>query len=670
MDNLFYFKSKSEIDSDINLKEFIHKCRYELTVFGSDLDWSSYKWLGSHFTKLGVKGEGSSENDVLAKEYIDFAKAYLRYQQGHHPTKHRLELAALKSIEAALLQVTGSANVVGINIGVLDEAVVIAKKHFGPSGAYGCAGQIEKLAKFISDKRLIPANLNDWRHSVRRPKDENIRTGPVAKKRQDKKLPTQSSLDAMAEIFALNSSHPRDILTSSVYAMTLCAAVRISEIMALPADCEYEELDSHGVMRYGWRFYSAKGFGPNIKWIPDVMVPIAKEAIKRIKEITDEPRLLALWMENSPDQIYRHPLTPEKGDEVPLTALEACAYLGIFVNPENKGYISNLNGLNLSACNFSHTLQCLWGEAIKKMPPNFPWAYKEKKIKYSQALFCMHPGLLTFRKSTALLQLWLPKKNTYNEDLSPRNDQKHHKTIFDRYGYKDVNGERIKATSHQNRHLLNTMMNRGGLSQNQIARFSGRANQKENRVYNHMTEFEVVAQAEALDTSLSLFGPEGEIKIHSPISLGELNITERGPVHVTEYGVCVHDYTWAPCQKFRDCLNCEEQVCIKGDQVKLKRIKARLSEMEIDYAESRKAINEGFYGADRWYEFHEKSIIRLRQLVAILENPEIQSGTQVKLRDGNDYTHLSRVLRGAGLPQLEGSDTLSILGNTNIPALD
>ena len=92
--------------------------------------------------------------------------------------------------------------------------------------------------------------------------------------------------------------------------------------------------------------------------------------------------------------------------------------------------------------------------------------------------------------------------------------------------------------------------------------------------------------------------------------------------------------------------------------------------MEIDYAESRKAINEGFYGADRWYEFHEKSIIRLRQLVAILENPEIQSGTQVKLRDGNDYTHLSRVLRGAGLPQLEGSDTLSILGNTNIPALD
>ena len=40
-------------------------------------------------------------------------------------------------------------------------------------------------------------------------------------------------------------------------------------------DCEITETDSNGVERYGLRFYSLKGYGADIKWIPDVMVPVA-----------------------------------------------------------------------------------------------------------------------------------------------------------------------------------------------------------------------------------------------------------------------------------------------------------------------------------------------------------------------------------------------------------
>ena len=672
MSNLFLFKSKSEIDSDANLKDFINRCRYELTVFGADLDWDSHKWpirRGPHFTKLGVRGDRASSKDWLANEYIDFAKAYLRYQQGHHPTENRSELMALKTIEMALIQVNSSASVAGLNVAVLDEASLIAKNYYSPGPAYLCGCHIEKLAKFVSDKYLIPANLSDWRNPVRKPSDDNIRTGPIAQKRRDKKLPSQEALDAMAEVFALSPKNPRDIFTTCVYAMTLCAPVRISEIMELPADCEHEELDSHGVMRYGWRFYSAKGFGPNIKWIPDVMVPIAKEAIKRIKIITDEPRRLALWLERSPEQVFRHDLTPQVGDETPLTRQDVVLYIGMAGVSLKRAIRDGLYENSSRDPNFSPTLRYLWDGALKKKPPNFPWAYKKKGIKYSNALFCMHPSLLNSRKKAKVLELWIPTKFNYGEDLSPRNDQRNHKTIFDRYGYRDVNGERIKATSHQNRHLLNTMANRGGLYQKTIAHWSGRANQRENLVYNHVTEYEVVAKAEALDPSLSLFGPVGEHNIRPPITLRDLNLTERGPVHITEYGACIHDYTWSPCQKFRDCLNCEEQVCIKGDQVKLERIKARLAEVEIDYAEAEKAIKEGFYGADRWYEFHEKTIIRLRQLVDILENPEIHDGTQVKLRDGNDYSHLNRVLKSEVFTKIQGCNNLSIAAclNTSPP---
>lgn len=44
-------------------------------------------------------------------------------------------------------------------------------------------------------------------------------------------------------------------------------------------------------------------------------------------------------------------------------------------------------------------------------------------------------------------------------------------------------------------------------------------------------------------------------------------------LYVTEYGYCVHDFSMLPCQKHRDCLNCNEQVCVKGDEEKLERSK-------------------------------------------------------------------------------------------------
>lgn len=69
----------------------------------------------------------------------------------------------------------------------------------------------------------------------------------------------------------------------------MCAPSRISEILALPCDCEITETDSNGVERYGLRFYSLKGYGADIKWIPDVMVPAAVRAIERLKKLSKMP---------------------------------------------------------------------------------------------------------------------------------------------------------------------------------------------------------------------------------------------------------------------------------------------------------------------------------------------------------------------------------------------
>jgi len=258
----------------------------------------------------------------------------------------------------------------------------------------------------------------------------------------------------------------------------------------------------------------------------------------------------------------------------------------------------------------------------------------------------MKRQLLSPKRCTSEVIIWAPDINVLNNDLSPRKSLTtgDHKSIFDRYGYVYSDGSRIKLTSHKARHLLDTIAQRGGLSQLQIAKWAGRADIKQNRTYNHMSEYEMVAKAEELNTSLALYGPEGVVDKLIPITIQEFNTLEKGAVHVTEFGVCVHDFTMTPCEKYRDCINCQEQVCIKGDEEKLKRIKTRLNEVERQFQSAEKALNDGLAGADRWYEYHKNTLKHLVELVGILENPQIEDGAQIKLRNDKVFSPLRRAI--------------------------
>lgn len=651
MADLKHFAPQSALTASENLREFIRLCREDLTVFGANLNWESTNWPGaSNFTKLGAHRRGYQESDRMDDAFIDFAKAYFRYQQGHHPTGAKNERKALRAVEVALLQVHGIAEIAGLDVATLDEAAVLGRNHYSPMVAYQCGRELQRLARFISEKHLIATDVGTWKSPIKKPSDITIQTGAKAKAIQERKLPSQEALDALAEIFASNPSDPRDIFTTSTFAMTMCAPVRISEILDLPVDCEVEEPDSQKVIQYGWRFYSAKGYEGDIKWIPEVMVPVAKEAIKQIRELTGGSRELAKWIEKFPEKPYRHAACPDVADEEPLTVFQACAYLG-WVHETRNNCTSGLGNANLNTEDGVHTLNSLWQYVMPKQPKGFPWFSSEKRIKYSNALFCMRKNLLGSQRGTSPVVLWAPSNTVFGNDLSPRifASLQNHKSIFDRHGYKAQDGQRIKLTSHQARHLLTTLANRGGLSQEQIAKWAGRADVKQNRVYNHMSEWEMVAKAEALDTSLTLFGPKGEVRQHVPVTTQEVNLMERGAMHISLWGVCSHDFIMAPCEKFRDCLNCEEHVCIKGsddnDAERLERIKTRLAQVETDYSVATGALSNGFAGADRWYEYLDKTVVRLRQLVEILESPQVSDGAQIKLRDGKDFSHLRRVIR-------------------------
>ena len=332
---------------------------------------------------------------------------------------------------------------------------------------------------------------------------------------------------------------------------------------------------------------------------------------------------------------------------------ESCIALGLACESKKQCH-SSLYNRGLAHKDRVHTLRSLWEHTLARLPDDFPWFDKDKGIKYSNALFALNANQLHGNRGCIPVELHKPTNNFFNNDLSPRETlEGKHRSIFDRHGYRAENGERVKLTSHQARHLLNTIAQRGGLSNLEIAKWSGRADVKQNRTYNHMTEYELVGMAERLDPTKALFGPVGVVAKHLPVTMQEFNTLEHAAVHVTEYGYCVHDYTMSPCEKFRDCVNCTEQVCIKGDDTeKLDRIKKRLEKSERLFFLADAAVESGEMGADRWYQYHKKTVTRLRELVAILENPDIENGAQIKLR-GNDFSQLRRVVAKTSIVVIE-----------------
>jgi hypothetical protein len=640
------FVPRQEWEASKNLAAFVELCRNQLTVFGRDLNWNSDDWPGQiNFTKIGVASRGFSKNDLLASEFMDFAKAYFRYQQGFKPTGARNESKALRCVEKALLQRAGTALIGDLSIADLDVAAGVARDFYGKWSAYHAGREIERLAKFVSINRFIPNDLSTWKNPINRAAD-TIQTGAKAKEKREAKLPSSDVLNAMAEIFANNPDDPKDVFTSSVFAMLMCAPSRISEVLTLPVDCEVEERDKNGDMQYGWRFYSEKGFGGDIKWIPKVMVPVAKEAIARVKTLTAPARDLARWIEGNPQIFYPHPKFAKVDSMQKLTAIEAALALG-FVARGSGCAMSSLYNIRLKSQNYSYSLDELWNDYVMhRQPYDLPWLSKKQGIKYSNALFCMTKNLLHEKNGNSPVILWAPTSNAFNNDLSPRVSLKKdgHKSIFDRYGYKDANGNRLQVTSHQIRHLLSTLAERGGMAQDELAKWAGRADAKQNRVYNQMSEYEMVVRAELFDPSKSLFGPVGETRKHIPIMIQEFNTLEKGAAHVTEFGFCVHDYTISPCDKYRDCLNCKEQVCIKGEAEKLERIKAQLAEVEQQFYAAEEAMKDGYAGADRWYEYHQHTLVHLRQLVEILEDESLPDGSQIKLINDKSFSQTNRML--------------------------
>lgn len=514
MTNVILFEPINTNNPSLNVEGFIEFCKSN--IFNSKLasSWESNVWKRCYrFNKFDVKNNRNSK-DRLDDSFIDFAKAYMFHIHSFNKSKlNQNALAMLKIVEFVLLKSYGEANVVKCNNNIFDECVRVATAKYTKLTAVGIGKELEKLCLFLSENRMTSASYFFWVNPLRHKITQSWQ-GYEPSLEGHSKLPDIKSVIAIAEIFSKDESQlsVRDIFTTSVLALLMCAPGRISEILSLPADCEITEHDENGIERYGLRFFSAKGYAGDIKWIPTVMIPVAKKAIARLKKLSNHARFTARTMEGKGTESSRYALVTTK-------------------------------------------------------PENFPWYDEEKRIRYSNALCLLFDRQLCQKISHDFTSFFRPTPDLFRMDINAFASIKGTTNLFKRHGYINEDGIPYSLRTHQLRHLLNTFAQINGVDELSIARWSGRKLVSQNVSYDHRSHLQMT---KLIRDKTSIGANNSHRKKEIPImNLTEFDSLKNGAVLISKHGYCKHSYAFEPCSYYplRDSGKDEERLLVIHNKI-------------------------------------------------------------------------------------------------------
>ncbi len=620
---VLYFSPRIELSALENLSGFISLARDQLTIFGRDLDWDAEAWdvtsavhaSGLGRVRISFTGFDPPKGDCarpLAAGLRELAKAYIRYQQGLNPVRGlQQRLAPFRALDA-VRDFEDLQDVTRITSWDLDAAVAQIASHYGDGGAYRIAGQLEALGRFLSDNSLVAMPFQ-WAHALSRPGD-TVRIGQEHEKRRAQKLPSQRALEAVAFAFRA-ADNPSDRIAAAAAALMCCAPVRIGELLRVRANCEVVRERRRGGEQYGLRWWAEKGVKPEVRWIVSTMEDVAREALAVILELTSEARKIAAWYEANPGRLYLpsdligfrfRPIIPLKvADE--LLGLQSTKWAG-------------RNGLQIIVTGGEEGFAFASFEAavLAQLPHGFPLVETATELSYAEALFTVRHNEFRTDRSSSRCMIDRVTQQQISDCLGGRIEAGV-SSMFARLGLASEDGSPLKITSHQFRHYLNTLAQRSGADQLDIALWSGRKSTAQNRAYDHLSADELLEMVrESLGDEDDGSGLLVPMEIKPPITRPEFAKLAAPTAHFTEFGACIHDFAMLPCPRHRDCLNCDEHVCVKGDNERTARIQAVLEETRRELAKAEVAAEDGFDGADRFVEHHQRAIVRYEELVTIL----------------------------------------------------
>lgn len=668
MGDIVQFVPRADRDAIENIASFIELAANELTVFGGKECWANDKWKeGATVVVFATRTAhlGAYSYAPMADPFKQFAKAYVKYQFSHRWCKNlNPMMQALRCLEAGLMATTSRAEIQLLNHAVLDVSAAKCREFYRSADVQCQTGRhLKAIVDFVRVNGMAPS-MGQWKSPFKKPTILTEDVGPEGKAHRDSKLPSNAVMLMLADLFAQASDAESSFFTS-ICILLMATPSRISEALCLPIDCIQWESDNDGDPQMYLRWRAAKGKGTMKKWVLPAMHDAVREAVRRLNGISEPARAAARFAYENPGRFMPHTgclVDPGIVGDRALGPDEFCSAIGLKSGRQRLDGRPSWSGIKgdrkiARLIKEGKTNFFALANYVMETYSSAYWPYlDESKTVLTWDALCLHRQNEFHSDFAVKAFSWrLPSANEVNERLTSEKGL----SLFERAGMKSDDGSVIRLTTHQLRHWLSTMCERAGMDDYTLAQWAGRARVSDNRHYDHRAPEERLLEAREI---LQVEQPPllDRIKARQPVTYEELGVDRLGTAKATLYGMCVHDYAMAPCEKQRECMTCKEHVCIKGDHVSLERIKLLETQTELLLRRAQVAHEDGIFGADRWIDNHKWKLAHTKAIRITLERDEVLEGTLVRIPEGHDPSPVRRALMDLGVLEASGPEPIAL----------
>lgn len=657
MSNVTTLITRPERDAAANRDELIRHAREDVAAFGADLDFDAAAWdVTRHCPKPAGKAaqkavlyfathdNGTAKSmegrTALPEPFGSVIKAIVRLKKEGNPKLsdgpiNKL-IAASRSL--ALTLADRGYDPCRLVPADFDNACEIVAGRGGTGASrYRLGLPLQEISSFLSRYQVTNFAFQ-WRNTFERVAN-NTRVGKNAEKNRAKVV-SDDVLDEIARLSHLVASHSDRMLMAGTK-LFHCAPWRMGEVNTIPDDPWVTQpksgpdgavLDPNGVpvLRHGIRYWPEKSDRPDIKWIPDVMVPVARDAIDTLVALSQPARAVAAWYECNPGRAWLP--GPDLGPDQRFTPNDLVQMFSLSHRAGMQWLRTRHTPLNETTRPYTVT-RCDLEAALLRDWEKLTYLTKDRRgLPRSKHLFLTLANQHHATRGVNPCMLDMTTDQHFSDFLSGRgSDGDRVKSVFERFGSHDAEGAPMRVNSHQFRHWLNTVAQRGGLGPALVARWSGRKEIAQNDEYDHMTGMELGEEARDLMSTGKVHGALADVHAAlPPVRQEDFRDLVFETAHVTEIGMCDGNFISTPCPELGACPTCEHCHVRKGDGAARERTLRVRDDTEWLLERSIEEVADETEGASNYVEAHRQRLDGLDRIIAIHDNPAIPDGTWVR----------------------------------------
>ena len=502
----------------------------------------------------------------------------------------------------------------------LSQAELLMRTHWSESTIYKRVINIIGFAEFLAARGINRALY--YRPQTPRIEDFNRHTIAGQQERRDR-LPTEAALLGLADIYRELATEPRDRLRIAAVAILVVTGLRIGELVTMPADCEVEEVRG-GKPRYGLRYFREKSRGGArmfaVRWLTATGAELARPAIAEIRSLTDTARGRAQELERTP---HRVPI-PGYHWAARMSAAEVSKAVGLLCLPSRIPRHSDGRGTFYRASEVEKYLLSLlvarlW--TVDKRDGTFQMFSETLLVTFRHFFHPYHADSPLLVEPVVIQDI--------SDFLSGRGEIR---SVFERFDIREPDGSFCRVTSHQFRHWLNYIADKGGLPVDLQTRWLGRENPRDTEAYRHATVDERLAWVKEGIRNGQLSGTKTDAFFELPRSKRDVFLeAEIQAVHVTAFGLCLHDFTVTPCPYHLNCVRgCPDYLRTKGSSTERDHL------VQIQLATERALAGAMGRGdvAQAWVNHYEQTLVGIRSALAVDEDSALPDGALVRAFEG------------------------------------